>query len=213
MELHEKLKLLRTLHGLTQQNVADKFYISRQAVQKWESGETYPDISKLYDLSTTYKISVDDLLNPNLNEKHIKKIYINPSYDYKQEELSILTILKNPSKTDYLIIAIVVTSSIIIIGLLHLLGLIFVITNILSILIFLSSGIYFIIDLFFNLHNGVPTLLMIIGFAIISFSSSYMLYFFFKWLIESYTNLVKSIFVRFKEYNLLKEFVLNEKKS
>ncbi len=213
MELHEKLKLLRTLHGLTQQNVAEKFYISRQAVQKWESGETFPDISKLYDLSTTYKLSVDDLLNPNLNENHIKKLYINPSYDYKQEELSILTILKNPSKTDHLIIMIVVTSSVIIIGLLHLLGLIFAITNIISILALLSSSVYFIIDIFFNLHNGVPTLLMIVGFALISFSSSYMIYFFFKWLIEIYTNLVKSIFVRFKEYNLLKEFVLNEKKS
>ncbi len=211
MELYDKLKLLRTLHGLTQQNVAEKFYISRQAVQKWECGETTPDISKLYDLSTTYKLSVDDLLNPNLDEKYIKKLYLNPNYDFQHEELSILTILKNPSRIDYLIIAIIVVSSVFIITLLHLVGLLFVIVNILSTVILFISSVYFTINFFFNLHNGISTLSMIFGFALISFSSSYMFYLFFKWLLEIYTNLVRNIYARFKEYNLLKEFVLNEK--
>jgi|LGOV01.1.fsa_nt_gb transcriptional regulator with XRE-family HTH domain len=211
MELHEKLKLLRTLHGLTQQNVAEKFYISRQAVQKWECGETAPDISKLYDLSTTYKISVDDLLNPELDKKHINKLYLNPGYDFQQEELSILTVLKNPSRIDYLIIAIIVVSSVFIIVLLHLLGLIFAIVNLISIIALLTSSVYFTINFFFNLQNGIPTLFMILGCVLISFSSSYMIYLFFKWLLEIYTSLAKTIFARFKEYNLLKEFVLNEK--
>jgi transcriptional regulator with XRE-family HTH domain len=211
MELYEKLKLLRTLHGLTQQDIAEKFYISRQAIQKWECGETAPDISKLYDLSSTYKLSIDNLLNPKLDEKHIKKLYLNPQYDFQQKEFSVLTILKNPSRIDYLIIGIMIFSSVLIVVLLHLLGLIFALVNIISIVFLLSSSIYFTINLFFNLHNGIPTLLMILGFVLISFSSSYMVYLFFKWLLEIYTNLVKTIFARFKEYNILKEFVLNEK--
>lgn len=42
------LKLFRKQNGFTQEEVAEKLNVSRQAVAKWESGETVPDIGKLH---------------------------------------------------------------------------------------------------------------------------------------------------------------------
>lgn len=213
MYLHDKLKLLRTLNGFTQQEIAEKFFISRQAVQKWECGETAPDISKLHDLSSIYGLSVDDLLNISLDEKSIKILVLHPNINFHQEDLAILKILRNPSKIDYLILAIIIISTGFVIILLHLLGTILVIINLLSFLSLCICSIYFTINIFFNIHNGFSVFLMNIGFTLIGFSSSYYIYLFFLWLLRTYTTLVKTISFRFKEYNLLKVLVFNEKEK
>ncbi len=47
----EKLQLLRKSKGLTQEELAEKVSVSRQAITKWESGQAYPDISNLISIS------------------------------------------------------------------------------------------------------------------------------------------------------------------
>ena len=47
MEFHSKLQRLRKLQGLTQEQLAEKLYVSRTAVSKWESGKGYPSIESL----------------------------------------------------------------------------------------------------------------------------------------------------------------------
>lgn len=47
MIFSEKLQLLRKSKGQTQENLAEKLDVSRQAVAKWESGQAYPDIGNL----------------------------------------------------------------------------------------------------------------------------------------------------------------------
>lgn len=54
---------LRKLHNLTQEDVAEKIGVSRQAVAKWESGETMPDLEKSRLLAETFGVSLDDLAN------------------------------------------------------------------------------------------------------------------------------------------------------
>ena len=54
---------LRKLHNLTQEDVAEKVGVSRQAVAKWESGETMPDLEKSRLLAETFGVSLDDLAN------------------------------------------------------------------------------------------------------------------------------------------------------
>ena len=44
--LKENLVILRNIHGYSQEEIAEKINISRQAYAKWESGETVPDIEK-----------------------------------------------------------------------------------------------------------------------------------------------------------------------
>jgi len=51
MELKNKIQELRKCKRLSQENLAEELNISRQAVAKWENGETYPDINNLIQLS------------------------------------------------------------------------------------------------------------------------------------------------------------------
>lgn len=63
MEFNEKLQNLRKSSGWTQQELADKLYVSRTAVSKWESGKGYPNIDSLKSLAALFSVSVDDLLS------------------------------------------------------------------------------------------------------------------------------------------------------
>ena len=69
MEIHmtfkEKLVKLRKLKGLTQDEFASAVGVSRQAVYKWESGQSYPEVPKLIEMKLLFDISIDDLLDEN----------------------------------------------------------------------------------------------------------------------------------------------------
>lgn len=63
MEFHEKLQQLRKERGLTQEQLAERLFVSRAAVSKWESGRGYPNLESLKDLSRLYSVSIDELLS------------------------------------------------------------------------------------------------------------------------------------------------------
>lgn len=58
----EKLKLIRKNEGFTQEELAEKLAVSRQAVAKWEAGQVYPDISNLIQISNLFHVTVDYLV-------------------------------------------------------------------------------------------------------------------------------------------------------
>lgn len=60
---NENLVQLRKLNQMTQEDVAEKVGVSRQAVAKWESGETSPDINACVVLAEIFGVSLDDLVN------------------------------------------------------------------------------------------------------------------------------------------------------
>lgn len=62
MIFSEKLQLIRKNKGLTQEQLAEKLSVSRQAVAKWESGQGYPDISNLILISNLFNVTVDYLV-------------------------------------------------------------------------------------------------------------------------------------------------------
>lgn len=62
MSFYEQLQLLRKERGFSQENLAEAIGISRQAVAKWEVGQSYPDVDKLIALSHLFKVSLDKLL-------------------------------------------------------------------------------------------------------------------------------------------------------
>ena len=64
MEFNEKLQELRRSRGLTQEELAEKLYVSRTAVSKWESGRGYPNIESLKAISVFFSVTVDELLSP-----------------------------------------------------------------------------------------------------------------------------------------------------
>ena len=63
MEFNEKLQELRKQRGLTQEELAEKLYVSRTAISKWESGRGYPNIESLKAIAKFFEVTVDELLS------------------------------------------------------------------------------------------------------------------------------------------------------
>ena len=62
MEPKEILLELRTKHGLSQEQLAEKVHVTRQAVSRWETGETVPNTETLKLLSSLFDVSINTLL-------------------------------------------------------------------------------------------------------------------------------------------------------
>lgn len=70
MNLAEKLQLLRNNNRLSQEELAEKLGISRQAISKWESGQSTPDLKKLIVIAQLYNVTIDSLVKDS-DEFHI----------------------------------------------------------------------------------------------------------------------------------------------
>jgi len=85
MTLGEKIREARKQNGLTQQEMADKLMVSRQAITKWESDKGMPDIENLKVLSSLLGVSVDYLISTEeVNEKTVIRETIDLSL-YKEK--------------------------------------------------------------------------------------------------------------------------------
>ncbi len=62
MNFAEKLLALRTQAGYSQEVLAEKLNVSRQAISKWELGTTLPETDRLISISTLFSVSIDSLL-------------------------------------------------------------------------------------------------------------------------------------------------------
>ena len=83
MTFDEKFKKLRTDNGLTQEELANKLYVTRGAISKWETDKGFPNIDSLKLISKTFNISLDELIsdeaienNRLLELKFARKMYI-----------------------------------------------------------------------------------------------------------------------------------------
>lgn len=69
MTLEEQIKHYRKQAGLSQEKMAEKIGVSRQAITKWENGTGTPDIANLMAIADLFQISVDELLSNEKSEK------------------------------------------------------------------------------------------------------------------------------------------------
>ena len=67
MTFKEKLVILRKGKGLTQDEFAAAVGVSRQAVYKWECGQSYPEVPKLLEMKLLFTISIDELLDDSID--------------------------------------------------------------------------------------------------------------------------------------------------
>ena len=74
----------RRLKGITQDQLATHIGVSKASVSKWETGQSYPDITFLPQLAAYFDISIDDLLGyePQMTKENIKKLYHRLSSDF-----------------------------------------------------------------------------------------------------------------------------------
>lgn len=68
MTLDKKLARLRKREGLSQAEVAEKLDVSRQAISRWESGESKPSTQNIQALCKLYNVQIDSLLNDSEDE-------------------------------------------------------------------------------------------------------------------------------------------------
>ena len=80
MNIGEQINNLRKQHGLSQDDFANLFNVSRQTISNWENGKSYPDLEMIIKVSDYFKISIDELLRNDVqtvkkidNEKKAKK--------------------------------------------------------------------------------------------------------------------------------------------
>ena len=69
--ISKHLQFLRKSHNYTQDDLAKKLDISRQAVSKWETGMAIPDLEVLLKISKLYNITINDILEPKVQPKRI----------------------------------------------------------------------------------------------------------------------------------------------
>lgn len=62
MELHNQIKKYRTELNLSQEELAEKVYVTRQTISNWENNKNYPDIRSLLLLSALFQVSLDQLI-------------------------------------------------------------------------------------------------------------------------------------------------------
>ena len=62
MEVKEQIRAYRSSLGLSQKELAEALYVTRQTVSNWETGKSYPDIQSLLRLSALYGVSLDQLI-------------------------------------------------------------------------------------------------------------------------------------------------------
>ena len=74
MALSEKLYTLRKKSGLSQEQLAEQLGVSRQAISKWESGQSVPESDKLIVISNYFKVSLDYLLKEDDEQQVIFEV-------------------------------------------------------------------------------------------------------------------------------------------
>ena len=86
MKLGNSLQEARKKAGLSQEEVAEKLGVSRQTISKWELGETLPDIRQAKRLSALYRLTLDELVSFDLDQRAAEEL-IDSIPEEKQKEI------------------------------------------------------------------------------------------------------------------------------
>lgn len=85
MSLGNSLSAARRKRGLSQEEVAEKLGVSRQTISKWESGETLPDIRQSKRLAVLYRLSLDELIDFDVDVKEIEEVIARTSEETQKK--------------------------------------------------------------------------------------------------------------------------------
>ncbi len=94
MTLAEKIKAMRKQQNISQESLAKKIGVSRQAITKWETGGGVPDIENLLSISGLFGVSLDELVsNQGGSKENIEYLYESVcEYDIREEKHFDLTL-------------------------------------------------------------------------------------------------------------------------
>lgn len=66
MELGKQIRIYHLETKLSQEELADRIYVSRQTISNWENDKSYPDINSLVLLSEVFRVSLDNLIKVDI---------------------------------------------------------------------------------------------------------------------------------------------------
>ncbi|MEY8462833.1 helix-turn-helix domain-containing protein [Streptococcus merionis] len=69
-----QLKKFRTAKNLSQEDLAEQLYISRQSISKWENGDATPDMENLTKLAQIFQVSLDELVLGQRPEVRVERV-------------------------------------------------------------------------------------------------------------------------------------------
>lgn len=72
MEIGKRIREYRKIYNLSQEQLADKIFVSRQTISNWENDKTYPDIQMIILMSILFNVSLDELIQEDLEEMKMK---------------------------------------------------------------------------------------------------------------------------------------------
>lgn len=101
MKLSDNLKRIRKDNNLSQEQLAEKLGVSRQAVSKWESGQSYPEMDKVLLICKLFNYNIDELMNENIKEVdetkqskvNINK-YVEDFFNFITKTIDMLSVMK-----------------------------------------------------------------------------------------------------------------------
>lgn len=85
----------RKKSGLSQENVAEKLGVTRQTVSKWETNETLPDIRQAKQLAVLYHITLDQLIDFDVDEHNIQQMIDSVSEEVQSKQTGLRYGAKN----------------------------------------------------------------------------------------------------------------------
>ena len=96
MILADKIIRLRKKHGWSQEELAEKMQVSRQAVSKWEGAQTMPDLEKILMLSKLFGVTTDYLLKDEIEDEEfidessisVKRVTIEQANEFLRQRKS-----------------------------------------------------------------------------------------------------------------------------
>ena len=91
MKLGKKITEIRKQKNMTQEDLAEKFHVTRQTISNWENGKSYPDIETLVCISNEFNVSLDMLLKGD--KDMVKKITKEQKKGKKQKKMIIVTVI------------------------------------------------------------------------------------------------------------------------
>ncbi|MBR6940337.1 MAG: helix-turn-helix transcriptional regulator, partial [Clostridia bacterium] len=97
MEIGKRIRQMRTNKGVTQEELANALNVSNQAVSRWETGVTTPDIYLLPSIALFFGVTIDEIFNPSPEEKLERlrhRFYYTEDYLSEDEFKAALSFLK-----------------------------------------------------------------------------------------------------------------------
>lgn len=98
----DKIKELRIEKGLTQKDLADKLFVTAQAVSRWENGDVEPSITTITEISKIFDVSIDEIVgNDNVSKKEPEKEVVVEKVYVHEETKPVLAVCEQCNKPIY----------------------------------------------------------------------------------------------------------------